>query len=295
MDPDKSKQGFLIIIHIIALIAIMLLALFGGSIVSYILSTNNVILDNLIYTVVYIGITLSIGLLYAKYILHFTCKEIGVCSKAPEWKWIFTGICLPLAVTAFYLLFTDGQIVKNDNAENLWFYLANALIYVGLSAGICEEFIFRGLIMHMLEREWNRTIAIVVPSVLFAFMHTINMRLGLVDFLLLLAAGSAVGIMFSLIAFQSGTIWSSAAVHALWNIVIIGGVFVVESPDNGLTANFFYRYELSGSNILLTGGRFGIESALPAIIGYCLVSIMALFLMKKKSKHKGQPWMDGAR
>lgn len=286
MKPNKLKQGFLIIIHMIAIIAIMLLALFGGGFVSSIFSTDNVILDNLIYTVVYIGVTLSAGLLYAKYILHFSCKETGVCFKAHQWKWIFTGICLPLAVTAFYLIFTDGQIVKNDNAANPWFYLLNAFIYAGLSAGICEEFIFRGLIMRMLEREWNRTMATVIPSVLFAFMHTINMRLGLVDFLLLLAAGSAVGIMFSLIAFQSGTIWASAIVHALWNIVIIGGVFVIESPDNGLTADFFYRFELSSSNVLLTGGRFGIESALPAVTGYCLVSAMALFLMKKDIKTK---------
>ena len=138
MKPNKSKQGLLIIIHIIVVIAIMIFALFGGSIVSGILSTNNVILDNLIYTVVYIGITLSTGILYAKYVLHFTCKEIGVCFKGLQWKWIFTGICLPLAVTAFYLLFTDGQIVKNDNAANLWFYLVNALVYDGLSPGICE-------------------------------------------------------------------------------------------------------------------------------------------------------------
>ena len=283
MKPNRVLQ---IVIHMIIVIVIMFLAMVGGSVASDIFSTGHVLIDNLINTAVYIGITLSVGLLYARYILHFTCKEIGVRFKSPQWKWIITGICLPLALTLFYILFADGQIVKNDNAESLNFYLMNAIIYVGLPAGICEEFIFRGLIMHMFEREWNRTAAIVVPSVLFALMHTFNMRLGIVDFLLLLVAGSAVGIMFSLITLQSKTIWSSAVVHALWNIVILGGVFIVESPESGLTANFLYRYELSGSNIFLTGGRFGIESSLPAIIGYCLVSAMALRLLKKKSKRK---------
>lgn len=286
MKTNKSRHSLLIILHIIAVIAIMVIAMSAGSVASNILSANNAAFDNLIYTAVYIGVTLSAGLLYAKYVLHFDCEEIGVCLKAPQWKWVFIGICLPLAVTVFYLVFTDGRIVKNDNAAGLLFYLVNAVIYAGLSAGVCEEFIFRGLIMRMLAREWNRTVAIVVPSVLFALMHTFNMRLGIVDFLLLLVAGSTVGIMFSLIAFQSGTIWAGAAVHALWNAVILGGVFIIESPASGLTANFFYRYELSSSNILLTGGRFGIEAALPAITGYCLVSAIAFFLLIKRPNNK---------
>ena len=41
--------------------------------------------------------------------------------------------------------------------------------------------------------------------------------------LLVILAGTMVGVMFSLIAIESGSVWNSGVVHAAWNIVIIGG------------------------------------------------------------------------
>ena len=137
--------------------------------------------------------------------------------------------------------------------------------------------------MRTLERRWNSAAAVLVPSVLFALMHTFNMHLGFVDMLLLIVAGTSVGVMFSLIALQSGTIWSSAVVHALWNAITFGGI-IIEAPGNEAAKDFIYKYELLDTNILLTGGRFGIESALPAIIGYLLVCAIAFMLIRKASK-----------
>lgn len=284
MKQNKSSHSIVILLHIIAIIAIMIIAMMCGEFVSNILSIN-ASFDDVIFTVVYIGITLLAGLLYAKYILHFSFEEIGVCLKSPQLKWIVTGICLPLAVTAFYLIFVNGQIVKNEYAGGIRFYLIDAIFPTGIAAGVCEEFIFRGLIMRILERKWNRVVAVLVPSVLFAFIHIFNLHWEVIDMLLLLVAGTAVGVMFSLIALQSKTIWSSAIVHALWNIIILGGIFIIESPDSGLKANFIYRYELLSTNVLLTGGSFGIESALPAIIGYCFVSVIAFILLKRNHKN----------
>ncbi len=282
MKQNKDKIIF-IILHSIAAIAIMIIALFGGDMISNIVPNDSPVLKSIISTVGYIGITLSLGLPYAKYVLRFGFDEIGVCFKAPQLKWIAVGFILPLAITAFYLIFTDGQLIKNNNAASIMPCLINAIFPIGLASGICEEFIFRGLIMRTVERRWNSVAAALVPSVLFALMHTINMRLGFVDMLLLVVAGTAVGLMFSLIALQSGTIWSSAIVHALWNSITLGGI-IIEVPANGTATDFIYKYELLNTNILLTGGKFGIESALPAIIGYLLVSAIAFVLIGKTSK-----------
>ena len=40
-------------------------------------------------------------------------------------------------------------------------------------------------------------------------------------------------------------------------------------------------------NKLLTGGNFGVETALPAIIGYIAVALMIGFLVKKEFKKWG--------
>ena len=282
MKPNKEKIIF-IILHSIAAIAIMTIALFGGDIISNIVPDDNLSIKSIVSTIGYIGITLSAGLIYAKYVLHFSFEEIGVCFKAPQLKWIAAGFILPSAITAFYLIFTDGQLIKNNNAASIMPCLINAIFPIGLASGICEEFIFRGLIMRTLERRWNSVVAVLVPSVLFALLHTFHMHLGVVDLLLLVVAGTSVGVMFSFIALQSGTIWSSAVVHALWNAITLGGI-IIEPSANGTATDFIYKYELLDTNILLTGGKFGIESALPAIIGYLLVSAIAFMLIRKKSK-----------
>lgn len=43
--------------------------------------------------------------------------------------------------------------------------------------------------------------------------------------LLVALAGTLSGIMFSLIAVKSGSVWNSGIVHAIWNIIIVGGSF----------------------------------------------------------------------
>lgn len=278
------KKNIFAVLHTIAAVAVMLIGLFCSDFAVTFLSDTPAS-DHLIYTAVYIIITLSLGLLYAKYVLHFSFEQIGI-SKLPQLKWVFAGICLPLAVTAFYVLLVNGQTVKNG--ESISPYLIYAVFPAGIAAGVCEEFIFRGLIMHIFDRQWNRAAAIFIPSFLFAALHILNMRMGFVDILQLLIAGTAVGVMFSLIVYQSGSIWSSAIVHALWNAIIIGGIFVIEHPADGYTANCFYRYEILSDNILLTGGRFGIESALPAVIGYCIISAAAFILLMKQPDKKTQ-------
>ena len=41
--------------------------------------------------------------------------------------------------------------------------------------------------------------------------------------LLVIIAGTMVGVMFSMIVIESGSVWNSGIVHAIWNVVIIGG------------------------------------------------------------------------
>ena len=64
----------------------------------------------------------------------------------------------------------------------------------------------------------------------------------------------------------------------------IASVICIEVPTNGAAMDFIYKYELLDTNILLTGGKFGIESALPAIIEYFLVPAIVFMLIRKKSK-----------
>jgi len=288
VNVKSAKSKVISLVHVIISIAIMVVAMISARIISNLISealSLNVIVDDLIYSMIYIFSALIIGLTYAKYILHLSAEDIGVKKCFPRMKWIVVGILLPVIVSVFYLIFAEGVMSKNSiySIEGEIAAIISGVWVTGISAGIVEEFIFRGLIMHISENAWNRKVAIIVPSLIFGAAHLNNISEGrIADAILLVVAGSMVGVMFSLIAYQSGSIWASAIVHALWNIVIIGGILQITSTDAGMNVNSIYYYKLDGSNILLTGGIYGIEVAVPAIIGYLLMS--AAILLQEKVK-----------
>ena len=119
-----------------------------------------------------------------------------------------------------------------------------------------------------------------LPSFIFGALHLTGMEeFDVMSVLLLLSGGTLVGIMFSLIRLQSGSVFASAIVHGLWNIIIIGGIIDISSQP---WEQALIQYRITSGNMLLTGGSFGIEVALPAIIGYAVVSMIALFMIQHK-------------
>ena len=191
--------------------------------------------------------------------------------------WVITALLLPLAVVLFYFIFIKGTVSYGNRYStflNITFALKTAL-----SAGITEELLFRGYIMKLLEDRWNKIIAIFIPSILFASLHIIK-GMGSADVILLFIAGTTVGIMFSMVTYQSKTIWNSVIIHFSWNFFILG-IFSISSQSNfRLIINYFIK----NNNILITGGRFGVEASLPAIVSYVLVIILAVTMNKTSQK-----------
>ncbi len=150
-----------------------------------------------------------------------------------------------------------------------------------LTAGIVEEVIFRGVILGGLERRWNREIAVLVPSVLFGLVHRIGASLDLPSTVQLLVAGTIVGILFSLIACESGSIWNSALVHGVWNAALLGGILHIGSAADSAS---MYNFVLTDAPFLLSGGDFGIEASVLAIAPYLLGILLAAVLLHRKNK-----------
>lgn len=107
------------------------------------------------------------------------------------------------------------------------------------------------------------------------------MDFSIVSSLQVLVAGTLVGIMFSLIALERHSVWNSAIVHVLWNIVILGGVL---SIGKSLDEYSVYTYILHTDSFAVTGGEFGIESSLIAIAGYLIVACIAYMGRKLRAE-----------
>ena len=159
--------------------------------------------------------------------------------------------------------------------------IITAVFVYGIGPGIVEEIIFRGLIMKALEKRWGKRVAILIPSIIFGLLHAIGANLHLKDLLMLLVGGTSVGIMFSLIVYKSGSVWNSAIVHGIWNIIMIGNIFHVGTSYN---KDSIFSYKLLSHSFLLTGGAFGVEVSIVAILGYLSVIALIQYSMKKKQR-----------
>lgn len=97
----------------------------------------------------------------------------------------------------------------------------------------------------------------------------------------LLVSGSLVGILFSLIAIESGNIWNSALVHGIWNMAMAGGILHIGKV---IDSQVLYNWVLNTDETLWTGGEFGAEASLIAITVYLLVIGLALWRMQNPAK-----------
>ena len=89
-----------------------------------------------------------------------------------------------------------------------------------------------------------------------------------------------VGIMFSMIAMESDSVWNSGIVHSIWNIIIIGGGLSISEKANEYSV---MTYVLDSKSFVITGGEFGIEASVIALIGYIVVTLIAFVMMKRRA------------
>ena len=87
--------------------------------------------------------------------------------------------------------------------------------------------------------------------------------------------------MFSLITIETKSIWNSAFVHAIWNMVIIGGILQI---GNQVSEYSIYSYVFKSEYFFITGGDFGIEASVISVIASILVSFIAFIGIKENAK-----------
>ena len=89
------------------------------------------------------------------------------------------------------------------------------VIISAISAGFCEEIIFRGYMITGLIRAKQRVVvAIVLSTLSFVFMHGVIPLPFFVVFFML-------GLIFALIYYFTSNLWWSIFVHALWDASVL--------------------------------------------------------------------------
>lgn len=242
---------------------------------------SNQYLGAIVYCIIKIAVISFLAWIVSAKFLKMDAECLGIKFTVINYRWIVISILLPVLIIIFYSFILPGKpFVAKDGKllESLIF----GFFVAGLSSGITEELIFRGMIFRYMKKTLGTKIAVIVPAILFACLHILNMtNFNLLDLILLILAGSSVSIMFTLFALESNSIWPGALAHSLWNFLIIGNVFGIGGIVNGMKNNSYIVIPIESTSTLLTGGNFGVEAALPAIIGFVLVSVIVYMRIKK--------------
>ncbi len=195
--------------------------------------------------------------------------------------WAAAAFIMPSIVVGGLLMFAGHWENPALDGMQTAALVTQSVFLVGLAVGTVEEAVFRGVIMKALEMRWGKGVAVVVPSVLFAVAHVLNGGLSVTSFLQLLLAGSVVGVLFSLVTYESGSIWPAAFMHSIWNIFMASGILNVGEEA---MENCIFNYVLETKSPLITGGEFGAEASVVSIGAYLIFIALAAVLLKKKSE-----------
>ena len=233
---------------------------------------------NIIAGIIYVGLAFVLSELFSKRLLKIKIENLGMPKFSIKAKWIIVGVLLPVIVKAVYLFFFSGKYVSSGmNSNQIFSTLSAGIAFTGIAAGFVEEMVFRGVILNLLKEKWNIKVAVLIPSVLFGLVHIIGMDFSIISSLLVLIAGT----MVSMVAIESGSVWNSGIVHSLWNILIIGGGLSISEKADEYSV---MTYVLDSKDFVFTGGEFGIESSIIALLGYVIVTLAAICMIKKKAK-----------
>lgn len=234
---------------------------------------------NILAGLIYIVLAYVLLKLFAEKIYKIKLEDFGMPKFSIKTRWIIVAILLPVIVKAVYIFLFPGEYVSSEmNNSEIFSTLSAGIVFTGIAAGFVEEMVFRGFILNLLRSRWNTLVAILIPSIIFGLVHMIGMNFSIGSCLLVLLSGTMVGIMFSMIALESGSVWNSGIVHAIWNIVIIGrGLSINQTADEYSVMT----YVLKSKAFALTGGEFGIEASFISLLGYFLVALFAMYMMKK--------------
>jgi membrane protease YdiL (CAAX protease family) len=230
-----------------------------------------------------LAMTLMFVYLYITKVLRKPLCDFRICRPKKNIAiWVLCAVAVPVSVSAFFILLTPGAFIASDfSPAQIIQRVSVAVVGSCMLFGITEEWIFRGLIMRVVENRWNRLAAMTVPSVVFASLHINSMENpNIVDIVLMMISVTVIAVAFSMMAYHSESVWPGAIAHGIWNLIIVGGILKIGVEPTPAV----FTYALASDFTVMTGGAFGIESSLPTIAAFGVVIILAWLLQRGQSK-----------
>ncbi len=158
------------------------------------------------------------------------------------------------------------------------------VIALSITSGVTEEIMLRGIFFRILERWLGSWAALGLSAALFGALHLGNPNATLL-------AGTAIaleaGIMLAALYMLTRRLWAAIGLHAAWNFAQ-GGIYGI--AVSGFEQKGLLVPRITGPD-LLTGGSFGAEASLPAIIIDTAFGIALLVIAYRRGRFVAPAWV----
>ena len=220
------------------------------------------------------AVMIALYALFVKWFEKHPAGDIPMSRLAPD-----AGKGLGLGFAYFVLLvlimYLSGLYKVDAFGTDKPFAIVTAF-FMYLMVAVGEEIIFRGVLFRWLDEKWGFLIALVISSLLFGLMHIFQPGATLwSSFAIAVEAGLLLGAAYK----YSGTLWLPIGIHWAWNFTQ-GNVFgfAVSGGDAGES---LIQSSVQGPD-LLTGGVFGAEASILAMMLGLLLSLWFIFRVLRK-------------
>ncbi|WP_203779378.1 CPBP family intramembrane glutamic endopeptidase [Actinoplanes philippinensis] len=188
---------------------------------------------------------------------------------------LFTATVLAIAVLGGFRI--DG-----------WGSFGGMLSIFGLMAGVAtvEEVLFRGILFRQIEERAGTRPALAVSATLFGLLHLINDPTAIGGACAIIVAGLMAGAAYV----ATRALWLPIGLHLGWNFAE-GGIFGVPVSGADSSTQGLLRGVFDGP-ALLTGGTFGPEASVFAVLASLLAAICLLRLAHRRGNLRPRPVAD---
>lgn len=222
--------------------------------------------------------------LYVVYGMVIERREVTELSRPGLGReWALGALCGAGLYTACAGILMLLGIYKVEGVNSLAFLLP--ALGMSIKSGIFEELLFRGILFRSVEAIFGSWIGILVSSLVFGLLHLMNPAATMGGAIYIsIEAGLLLGAAYLV----TRRLWICMGFHMAWNYVqsaVFSGVVSGAVSDPGLL-----RASIEGPD-LLTGGTFGMEHSVVALVLCTSTGVMLLMIAIRRGHILPPIWM----
>jgi uncharacterized protein len=234
---------------------------------------------DLIISIAAAATTIAVYLFFNRFIERRPNTDLTLAGAAGEWCFgAFLGFGAMVITIGVIALFGGYRITGHNGPEVLTGIAAMAIV-----SGITEEILLRGIVFRLVEQWLGSIAALAFSAALFGALHLGNPNASwLAAFAIAIEAGILLGAIYML----TRRLWAAIGLHMAWNATQ-GGLFGVKV--SGTDVSGLLTSQSSGPE-LLSGGAFGAEASIPAMLICTGLGLWILWRAHQRGQFVAASW-----